>query len=397
MIERDIGAVILEPRLNSRVGHYYQQTIALVRAYTKLKIQLHLYTDVNISTDIINEFSSYGVNVFPFFRERRWDRTRVRDVKWLLRSLNFLSHLRQVSPQLKKNTPILMPSGEIELLLGVVLAIKAGWWPHRICIRFFEWDRRAENPGIRFFPGGLATVTEKLTRSCLPEQIVIVGDSDQICSEISEILQRNVPELPQPIEWTSDAVREKDAVRPVVSMIGELRDEKGFDQFSDALPLLKTKLKLEVQAGPNKHADENLRRCLVSRVKSMDGIVHEYNLSPADYWAAMGRSGIVVCPYRPNLYKRRTSGIVIDAIGSGSVPVVPEGTWLSSMVRSYGVGETYQPYTAKALSKTIDHVQENWDSYRQASAAIASRVRDDYSPGHVAKLLLSCWNNPKLV
>lgn len=53
------------------------------------------------------------------------------------------------------------------------------------------------------------------------------------------------------------------------------------------------------------------------------------NLTEHEYYDALNRSDVVLLPYDPQKYKWRTSGIFVEAILAGKIPLVKEGSWLA--------------------------------------------------------------------
>lgn len=62
-------------------------------------------------------------------------------------------------------------------------------------------------------------------------------------------------------------------------------------------------------------------------------------LTEEEYYAALYRSDIILLPYDPDKYKRRTSGVFVEAIIAGKIPLVKEGSWLAYELKQYDLHE----------------------------------------------------------
>jgi len=62
-------------------------------------------------------------------------------------------------------------------------------------------------------------------------------------------------------------------------------------------------------------------------------------LSEEEYYAALSQSDIVLLPYDPQKYQRRTSGVFVEAILAGKIPLVKEGSWLAHELKRFHLHE----------------------------------------------------------
>lgn len=57
------------------------------------------------------------------------------------------------------------------------------------------------------------------------------------------------------------------------------------------------------------------------------------------YWAMFERVDVVLLPYDSDFYKSSTSGIFVETIVSGKIPLVSDGNWMSYELRRFGLSE----------------------------------------------------------
>jgi len=101
-----------------------------------------------------------------------------------------------------------------------------------------------------------------------------------------------------------------------------------------------------------------------------DAEVLEGHLSPAEYAREVKRADIIVIPYRKETFYGRTSGVLADAIQSGTPIVCTRETWAGRCVDSLGIGATFRDGNVDELSAAVSRVVDNLDEYR-------SRVNDE--------------------
>lgn len=62
-------------------------------------------------------------------------------------------------------------------------------------------------------------------------------------------------------------------------------------------------------------------------------------LSREKYAQALSESSVILLPYDPLIYNARTSGIFVEAITAGKVPLVKEGSWLAHELKKHELEE----------------------------------------------------------
>ncbi|MFT6629034.1 MAG: hypothetical protein ACJA1R_002308 [Flavobacteriales bacterium] len=384
--------VLIEPRLVDEFGHFVTQLDTLTRAFRAMGASVTVVGDVRLQFGVRERLRAAGATVWSRLRCAGWESLRARAVVWPIIARQFTADLRALAQHIPPDALVVMPSSELDVLQGLANAIHSGCWQHRTVAQLFYWDRRAADAKVKVFESALSRIVKRDVRAAMGKGLIIAGHSAPIARALERVLSMPVPDVPLAVHWPDRALGERSASRPVLGMLGGLRDEKGFAQFAKALPTLHSSPRVVVQAAPHALANESARQSLIRAVEARDGEVHIAPLSAADYGDLLRKVDVCVCPYVPERYAERTSGVVIEALGLGAVPVVPEGTWLAEFVREAGVGEVYAPYTASALAAAIDRVVSDWDGRRAEAAQIAKRARDDHSPAAVVRRLVEISN-----
>lgn len=87
--------------------------------------------------------------------------------------------------------------------------------------------------------------------------------------------------------------------------------------------------------------------------------------------AAFRRADIVVIPYNKDVFGFRTSGILVDTLVYGAVPVVLDNTWLSSICRQYDAGVIVEDASAPRLIEAVRRARADLPALQRASRRAA--------------------------
>lgn len=99
-------------------------------------------------------------------------------------------------------------------------------------------------------------------------------------------------------------------------------------------------------------------------------------LAPEDYLALTRSVGIALFPYDPALYRRKSSGVLWEAISLGTPVVVPADTWLESEARHWGAGHVaYAPHGVDAIAEAFAAALPRIGDLAAQSAEAAARYR----------------------
>ncbi|MBP0465349.1 hypothetical protein J5Y09_15595 [Roseomonas sp. PWR1] len=102
----------------------------------------------------------------------------------------------------------------------------------------------------------------------------------------------------------------------------------------------------------------------------------EGRLQPEAYTALLAGARIALLPYDPQRYRRKSSGVLWEAVCLGLPVVVPEGTWLENEARHWGAGHVaYAAQDPAAIAAALGGAIAERDALAQASAGAALRYR----------------------
>jgi len=201
-----------------------------------------------------------------------------------------------------------------------------------------------------------------------------------------------IPHCLPPLERT-EVERKSGPLRIVY--LGDARDEKGFHLLPDLVDTLADKLFSEARArfviqGNISVAGDNpmlsaARQRLAAYPPAQVELMTE-QLGVAAFHDLVRSADIVLLPYDPKAYARRSSGILIQALAAGRVVVVPAQTWLAAQVHpaasvSFGNDET--------LAEAVAAAVREWPRLSKAAQQAAESFRTQHDPARYVSQLLA--------
>ncbi|MCC5997012.1 MAG: FkbM family methyltransferase [Oceanicaulis sp.] len=201
-----------------------------------------------------------------------------------------------------------------------------------------------------------------------------------------------LPVAPHPSTTFSDAearALSSSALRslpsdPKVLFPGAMRPEKGFLLTEQVAPRLvrEKNVKCVVRGSVARTTDPDMIAIMEGLKASGVPIVSEH-FSDDEFPKFLQTGDLIVCPYRPPDFSRRTSGLIIDSMLLGLPVVVLENTWLAELVEHSGIGAVSAD-DPDSMLKAIDLALENYS----ALSANCARARVEYLEQHSWDALL---------
>jgi hypothetical protein len=121
--------------------------------------------------------------------------------------------------------------------------------------------------------------------------------------------------------------------------------------------------------------------------------IHSGFLSNAAYAELLQRASLVVAPYSPVDYWRKSSGVVWEAIWCGLPAVVPLHTWLDLELSLWGSdGERYAEWTAAGVCGAVSRLVERIDAAEASAVKASARFRQENSLRLLFNQLADVWS-----
>lgn len=203
-----------------------------------------------------------------------------------------------------------------------------------LLVLMFRYDPEAE-PWVGDFKS-LAAALARADRRGMRGRIMLVAETEDLAELYADRLARPVRAL---LHFPTARIAPRalaEAAPATVAFLGEARVEKGFPAFVDAIAVLTERrtrehLRFVAQSYCAEPIPEEIARATARLRESaphLDGEIHGA-LDDDAFVRLLAQADVVVAPYRPESYRRRGSGLFVDAVASGAVVVVRAGTWMS--------------------------------------------------------------------
>lgn len=136
---------------------------------------------------------------------------------------------------------------------------------------------------------------------------------------------------------------------------GSIREEKGFENIKKLVEYLSISEKMIITIAD---AAKNLfsNPC----VKFIPT-----NLTRKDYEKQMVSSDLILLPYISELYRFRTSGIFVESIVSGSIPVVSKDTWMAYELKKFELEKLIIDWDSKTIVNDLKSILEDTSIYEK--------------------------------
>ncbi len=312
-------------------GHPYSYHSACQEAIESLKGQFYAYVHEECS---ISPLPEGWARWFPSISNQQ-------------QKGRFFRRCRQIFRQKGNNRIFFLESfGRRDLRLFVFSALLFGRKSDAIWILFRDdhiWKRRRDRFQVRIF--------QKLLRLKFGKRLFFLSDSHSIAVFLKEKMDQTIHVMPLPhIDFPALAFQ-KPTHKPITcGFIGEPRKEKGIHQILDLL-----RLKDPAAA----HFSLIVSEDMAIKSSNMHVNYHAPALSREAYIETISKSDILLLPYDAYRYRRRTSGIFVEAIWMGKIPLVKDDTWLSAELKRYDLHELIVDWNDPLFFSNLEKLLDN--------------------------------------
>jgi hypothetical protein len=225
----------------------------------------------------------------------------------------------------------------------------------------------------------------------LPPRLSFWTDTEQLAAHYRDLGCQNIGVLPIPHGLDASIIRRRPEGAPLtLAYLGGARGDKGFHLLPDLIAALADdhlathRARFLIQTSYSFSREEPLmartKRSLARFPRSWVALI-EAPLDTAAFAQALASTDLLLLPYDPETYRRRSSGLLVQAMVAGIPVIVPEGTWLATAApegahAAFGKSIKLEDATRHAITHHGEYA-----SVAQTSA-IAARDR------HNAKMLL---------
>jgi hypothetical protein len=258
--------------------------------------------------------------------------------------------------------------------------------------------------GVAVAPGGRSVVEDPL-RALFYRLADRVGQEPgppvhlyasggQHAAEFSALLGRPVPPHPVPIR------PEPGAPAPARALLfaGDARIDKGVALLPELMPRLAAahadwRFAAHVNAASSWGEARAAAEALPAVAAAAANIeLTTGRLAPEAYAGLLRGARIALFPYDPALSRRKSSGVLWEAISLGLPVVVPEGTWLEHEARHWGAGHVaYRSHGVAAIAEAFAEALPGIATLQARSAEAGERYRAANGAAALVDQVAALW------
>lgn len=260
--------------------------------------------------------------------------------------------------------------------------------------------RDAEEPAVQDDAwGGIRTAFSKIRANPrLKAHLKFYSDTEQLCRQYAALSPDvSIRLLPIPHGLANGlAAPQRAAERAVcATYLGNARTEKGFHYLPDAIDALRAshietgRLRFVVQANANLSLEDAIitaaRRRLARHGADKVTLLRQA-LTVSEFQRCLIQSDLILLPYQPECYRRRSSGILVQALVCGLPVVVPRRTWLAEVAPP----EASVPFDGpEDLASAVAVAVERIDELQRAARHVAPGWRRVHNAQALVQALLT--------
>ncbi|MDP1547483.1 MAG: FkbM family methyltransferase [Anaerolineales bacterium] len=367
--------LIIDPDAKNWSGHYMAYNEKLSSQLQKLGADVQVVCRKDIDSEIIASRPNY----LPTLSAHSWDVGNCAENEKSV--LSFKSEIKLVLDRAFK-----------ECDQSILLYMYCGSVGHAQVLRDFlqRYPKLCININLFWLSFTLSHASAQNWRSLFEwayketdnERIIVTLPTMELCDELAEYTGCVLPVAPHPSTGVSDQKFSELSVNNDLSDIkrklhvlfpGAPRLEKGYLISLECAKILTSYSEFHpiIRYAPTFSTPKELADPLAGMPDDLE--VVEGELTDQVFLSLFSRSDIVVLPYTPDAFSKRTSGLLIDAIYHGVPCVVVKGTWLGNIVQQYGGGIVIDEASANQLADAVKVIAENYTDYR--SQAIQAGIK----------------------
>lgn len=396
--------IILDPGLMDTQGHHFHTDLAVYKEFEDRGIPTTILGHREVESQI-----RATIPVIPFFRSIAYPKRDGQDCGNL--RANFETYNQMVYedlmtyefPPFDSEDLILVPTARDIHLSGLYKWFEQLADPKpRICIRLMF------PPEFRSAPSERKLAVELSTRqlrdwSRLPSnKLILASESDELSGVYEKLCEKTPITLPlivrYPLSKRDNVISQNLQSPKHFVVLGEARKEKGAHLIPDAfrkLFLMYPDIKLTVQTSCLYDIDddfiEDLQQ-LSPQVEFQTEALHEDS-----YDKCLRSADVVLLPYDPTFYAKRTSLIFLEAAGAGIPILTTAGTWMQSEMQRLGLDGTFiERFDSQSISEAVIKMMNDWPATLSNSVRTQDAFRKNHNPTNFVDSILDICESRSL-
>jgi hypothetical protein len=319
------------PSLRNELGHFFEYNLALSKA-----ARINNFKHIKIipkTAELPKLDDTWQRSIYEIYHQKKW--------KNIKNIIPFIKVFRKMKKE--KSVVIFLEDFNLIILMLIVIAsvfIRPNaelWLFHR-----FEYDKT--------FLKGKAYKFAHFLFEMIFSKVKYLTDSELIKNLNGSFFNKTFYVFPIPhIYFSEEKKQTSNNIKYFWWPGGLIREEKGLGNIKKIINFLKD--------------SDNIKIVIADSAKNLFSNSCIYfinnNLSRKEYEKWMVDSDLILLPYVSDLYRYRTSGIFVEAIASGSIPVVSKNTWMSYELEKYHLNELAINFDSLDIIQQLKSITDN--------------------------------------
>ena len=306
----------ITPFMFSEKGHHYSYFSSFHKAAQSLNIFTKTYVPKDCSIKNLDD------NWVLFFKNHK--------NKWIRSFFHLIDYFKFALNHRKDNVILFYESFSIPNYFAIVLSLYFLSNKNQKAWVFFR-DTIPTNTLQRW----LQTIFSKLLIIRLQSRFIPLTDSELIAKVIEKRIKTKVHVVPIPHTEDFNTTKETNLTYHRLWLPGIAAVSKGLKNIKKVVRSndpngASLQLLINEEA---KYYFDDITSPIVN-VRYLPKV-----LSKNDYNTIMGSIDFVILPYDPVIYQNRTSGIFIEAIVAGKIPLIKDGSWMAYELLKFDLNE----------------------------------------------------------
>jgi glycosyltransferase involved in cell wall biosynthesis len=238
----------------------------------------------------------------------------------------------------------------------------------------------------------LATALEAAEGS----NLVVCIDTDAAADDVRALTGVRIPVWPMitvadPLVLQAASVERTTQTIRVVAPV-QTQGSKGFDEVVEFAERVSPRLRsgewsLTTRLDPIPTSREARLVGLVARLVAAGGEVIEGSLTDQQFARLLGTADVIVLPYHRDVFRTRTSGLLLDVVAAGKPTVTVRGTWPGDLVQRYRIGRTFHEGDVDAMVRAVARVISQLPRVTGRLADAREEILDVFHPGRLIEFV----------
>ena len=399
-----MALVILDPNLEGEAGHHLAYDMAIAREARARGEAVTIVAHRRFATAARD-----GVRILPHFTASTYGKLHQDPVTGAMDDWRHFNDLLQAELALLPRSEfgpgdaVLVPTTTENHLAGYI-----GWMkgfdpieaPLFLLHLMFPSGVAVDAEGREVVEDPLRALFYRLAERAALEEgppVHLFASGGQHATEFSALFGRPIPPHPLPIRHEPGPAPEVTPRRALL-FAGDARADKGIALLPELVPSLAAahpdwRWVAHVNADSAWDEAKAAAEALAALGEATPSLEHSRGrLEPGAYLDLLRGVGIALFPYDPLLYRRKSSGVLWEAISLGTPVVVPADTWLENEARHWGAGHVaYAGHSAAAMGEGFGVALPRIGELAAQSAAAAERYRAANGAAALMDQIAALW------